>query len=99
MVFAMVKKLIKLLYDVKADKWLHLICGLIIAQIAFALLSLDLRLPQWGTAILALWTSACAGGAKELIDHCFNGVPSWADFWFTLSGGAIGVGLAMLILI
>lgn len=84
----MVKRLKQWLGSIEADKWLHMLCGLGIAQVAFALLSL--ALPWWDAALLALLVAVVAGGMKECIDmRC--GVASWKDFAFTVVGGMIGV--------
>lgn len=81
-------RIVDLIRSVKADKWLHLLCGLGVAQVAFALLSL--ALPWWGAALSALAMSAVVGGIKELVDVKW-GVPSWKDFSWTCAGGLIGV--------
>ena len=49
--------------------------------------------------LIAGLLTACIGGVKELLDKVAGGVPSWADFWFTLAGGAIGLLIASLYLI
>ena len=93
----MVGKLKELLGSVKADKWLHFICGLIVAQLMLAVFSICM--PYWASVLLSLFATACIGGAKELLDKVAGGVPSWADFWFTLAGAAIGLLIASLYLI
>ena len=93
----MVSKLKALLGSVKADKWLHFICGLIVAQLMLAVFSICM--PYWASVLLSLFATACIGGVKELLDKVAGGVPSWADFWFTLAGGAIGLLIASLYLI
>jgi hypothetical protein len=82
------RRIVDWIRSVKADKWLHLLCGLGVAQVAFALLSL--ALPWWGAALSALAMSAVVGGIKELVDVKW-GVPSWKDFAWTCAGGLIGV--------
>lgn len=82
------RRIVDWIRGIKADKWLHLLCGLGVAQVAFALLSL--ALPWHGAALLAFAVSAVAGGIKELADVKF-GVPSWKDFAWTCAGGLFGV--------
>ena len=89
------KRLFRLLYGVKADKWLHMLCGLCVAQAAFALLALS-TMPLWAVASLSLAAAVVAGAAKEAVDVRL-GVSSWADFGFTAAGGLVGVSLAILI--
>lgn len=86
------RRIVDWIRGVKPDKWLHLLCGLGVSQVAFALLSL--ALPWWGAASLAFAMSAVAGGIKELID-IKHGVPSWKDFAWTCAGGLIGVLLLL----
>lgn len=86
------KRLKQWLASVKADKWLHLLCGLGVAQVAFALIAL--ALPLWAAALLALLVAVAAGALKELYDKR-NGVASWSDFVATAIGGLLGVLLLM----
>lgn len=88
----MVNRIVDWIRGIKADKWLHLLCGLGVAQVAFALLSL--ALPCWGAALSALAMSAVVGGIKEMIDIKY-GVPSWKDFAWTCAGSFIGVLLLL----
>jgi len=86
------KKIIAWLYSLKTDKCLHFIAGLVVAQIAFALLRL--ALPWWWSAFIAFVIAAVVGGLKEALDVKY-GVPNVADFVATMVGGLVGVLLAM----
>jgi len=92
----MVNKIMQLIREVKADKWLHLLCGLGVAQVAFTLLSI--ALPWWLSALLSFILSAIAAGVKELVDIKY-GVPSIKDFLWTCVGGLIGVLLLIPLVI
>ena len=88
------KKILDLLYSLKADKCLHFIAGLVVAQIAFALLRIAL---PWGwSAFIAFVIAAVVGGLKEAWD-VKHGVPNVADFVATMFGGLVGVSLAITI--
>lgn len=87
------KKIIEKLSKVAADKWLHFIVGLILAQLTIALLCAvqnDIILAYGAGMAVAL----AAGFVKELKDGSHADVQ---DFLFTLVGGVIGAGLAMLL--
>lgn len=86
------KKIIEWLYSLKADKLLHFIAGLVVAQIAFALL--DLATSVWCSAFLAFLVAAVAGGVKEAWD-VKHGVPNVADFVATMVGGLVGALLSI----
>ena len=87
------KKIIEKLAKVAADKWLHLIVGLILAQLTIALLCAvqnDIILAYGAGMAVAL----AAGFVKELKDGSHADVQ---DFLFTLVGGVIGAGLALIL--
>lgn len=86
------KKIIEWLYGFKSDKLLHFIAGLVVAQIAFALL--DLATTMWWSAFLAFLVAAVVGGIKEAWD-VKHGVPNVADFVATMVGGLVGALLAI----
>lgn len=86
------KKIIDWLYGIKSDKLLHFIAGLVVAQVAFALL--DLATSVWWSAFLAFLIAAIVGGVKEALD-VKRGVPNVADFVATIVGGLVGALLAM----
>ena len=86
-------KLIEKLGKVAADKWLHFIVGLILAQLTIALLCAvqnDIILAYGAGMAVAL----AAGFVKELKDGSHADVQ---DFLFTLVGGIIGAGLALIL--
>lgn len=86
-------KIIGKLGNVAADKWLHLIVGMVLAQLTIALLSAvqnDIILAYGAGMAVAL----AAGFVKELKDGSHADVQ---DFLFTLVGGIIGAGLALIL--
>ena len=87
------KKIIEKLANVAADKWLHFIVGLVLAQLTIALLlavQSDVFVAYGGGMAVAL----AAGFIKELKDGSHADVQ---DFLFTLVGGIIGAGLALIL--
>lgn len=86
-------KLIEKLGNVAADKWLHFIVGLILAQLTIALLSAvqdDIILAYGAGMAVAL----AAGFVKELKDGSHADVQ---DFLFTLVGGVVGALLGIVL--
>ena len=86
-------KIIEKLGKVTADKWLHFIVGLVLAQLTIALLCAvqnDIILAYGAGMAVAL----AAGFVKELKDGSHADVQ---DFLFTLVGGVIGALLALLL--
>lgn len=85
--------LIEKIGKVAADKWLHFIVGLILAQLTIALLCAvqnDIILAYGAGMAVAL----AAGFVKELKDGSHADVQ---DFLFTLVGGVVGALLALLL--
>ena len=86
-------KIIEKLGNVAADKWLHFIVGLVLAQLTIALLCAiqnDIILAYGAGMAVAL----AAGFVKELKDGSHADVQ---DFLFTLIGGVVGAGLALIL--
>ena len=86
-------KIIEKLANVAADKWLHFIVGLVLAQLTIALLCAvqnDIILAYGAGMAVAL----AAGFIKELKDGSHADVQ---DFLFTLVGGMVGALLALLL--
>ena len=86
-------KLIEKLGKVTADKWLHFIVGLVLAQLTIALLCAvqnDIILAYGAGMAVAL----AAGFVKELKDGSHADVQ---DFLFTLVGGVFGALLALIL--
>lgn len=86
-------KIIEKLGKVAADKWLHFIVGLVLAQLTIALLCAvqdDIILAYGAGMAVAL----AAGFVKELKDGSHADVQ---DFLFTLVGGVIGAILAIIL--
>ena len=86
-------KIIEKLGNVAADKWLHFIVGLVLAQLTIALLCAvqnDIILAYGAGMAVAL----AAGFVKELKDGSHADVQ---DFLFTLIGGVFGAILAIIL--
>lgn len=86
-------KIIEKLGNVAADKWLHFIVGLVLAQLTIALLCAvqnDIILAYGAGMAVAL----AAGFVKELKDGSHADVQ---DFLFTLVGGVVGAILAIIL--
>lgn len=89
MVFAMVERMKSWIYGIKADKLLHFITGLLVAQVAFLLINIGMA--KWASLLIAFVVTALVGGIKEFADKFTGGVPNWKDFVFTLVGGFVGL--------
>lgn len=85
----MIKRIKNWLYGIKADKLLHFIFGLLIAQEAFLLINIGMV--KWASLLIAFVATALVGGIKEFADKFTGGVPNWKDFVFTLAGGFVGL--------
>ena len=86
-------KIIEKIGKVAADKWLHFIVGLILAQFTIALLCAvqnDIILAYGAGMAVAL----AAGFVKELKDGSHADVQ---DFLYTLIGGVVGALLALIL--
>ena len=86
-------KILEKLANVAADKWLHLIVGMVLAQLTIALLCAvqnDIILAYGAGMAVAL----AAGFIKELKAGSHADVQ---DFLFTLVGGMVGALLALLL--
>ncbi len=85
------------LYKIKSDKLLHFIAGLLIAQVAAAVL-----LASTGRLAMSVLLGGTAGLivalAKELYDKLGHGVSSWKDFFATATGSLVGMALISLAL-
>jgi len=88
------KNLIKKLYEIKVDKILHFICGLIIYEIMFAIL-IHFITPIL-SLIIAFIASTAIGAAKEWIYDKKYGVPNINDFYATEIGIIIGTIIMLL---
>lgn len=87
------KKILSRLYAIRADKFLHFICGLIIAQVVCLLLSHACYGCMPFVAAFLLGTLMAA--AKEIADIKF-GVPSWNDFFASVVGVVVGLLILMI---
>lgn len=86
------KELFAWLYKVKTDKLLHVLFGLLIAQVVFVCLHFACQ--KWLALLGAFLLASLVAGTKELIDIKY-GVPSWKD-WLASEVGII-VGLLIML--
>lgn len=75
-----------------ADRYLHLLAGLILAFI----IGVFLCTPLWVSGLLALAIVIAVGWLKEIFDSFTGELGDLVDWLFTSIGGAIGYGLLML---
>lgn len=94
MVSAMIERLKSWLYGIKSDKLLHFICGLLIAQVLYALLSIGCT--KQVSMLVALILATAVSIVKEIWD-IKHGVPSWKDFIASEAGVIIGLLVMVLI--
>lgn len=87
------RKIIEKLAKVAADKWLHLIVGMVLAQLTIALL-LAVQSDVFVAYGAGMAVALAAGFVKELKDGSHADVQ---DFLFTLVGGVVGALLALLL--
>lgn len=86
-----IKKICAWLIKRGADKWLHFIVGLVIAQLLMLV-----PLPMVWCIAISFAVVAIADIIKEtFIDTLFN----IADLLYTIAGGAVGVVLSVLTII
>ena len=79
---------------VSTDKYLHFICGLIIAQVVAQLLSHWLA--WWIISTLGFLAAVMAGIAKEYYDKKHGELPERQDALATALGGLLGILLLSL---
>lgn len=87
------KKIVEKLAKVATDKWLHFIVGLVLAQLTIALL-LTVQSDVFVAYGAGMAVALAAGFIKELKDGSHADVQ---DFLFTLVGGVVGAGLALIL--
>ena len=87
------KKIISRLYAIKADKFLHFIGGMIIAQVVCVLLAHACN--GWMSFVGAFLLGTLIVAAKEISDIKF-GVPSWKDFIASVVGVVVGLLILMI---
>lgn len=90
----MIKRIIFRLAAVSTDKYLHFICGLVIAQVVAQLL--DRRLAWWATSALGFLAAVVAGIVKEYYDKKHGELPERQDALTTALGGLLGILLLSL---
>ena len=92
----MINRIKQWLYGINADKLLHFIAGLIVAEVVTGVLSHFARLYAM---IVGLVASVVAGYLKELWDRNHGGVSSDKDFLATIIGGSVGTILMLIVLL
>jgi len=90
----MIKRIIFKLAAISTDKYLHFICGLIIAQVVAQLLGH--RLAWWTVFALGFLAAVMAGIAKEYYDKKHGELPECQDALATALGGLLGILLLSL---
>ena len=88
------KKIIERLYNIKPDKYLHFICGLLMSCVLCSLLLH--ALPLWISVLISLLASTLVNAAKEWIYDPKYGVPNIKDFYATEIGIAFGIILSLI---
>ena len=86
-------KLYDKLVGVAADKWLHFLAGLLVAQVVIAILKMFVSDP-WCVYGAGMAAALVVGFIKELKDGKEADV---VDFVFTMVGGIVGGHLALII--
>lgn len=79
-----------------ADRWMHLVAGLVVAYVAGCA---DMRIgggPLWSAGLVGLLAALVAGFFKEIADSFTGSRGDLVDCLFTTTGGAAGFGLLML---
>lgn len=96
MVLVMVNRIKQWLYGIKADKLLHFIAGLLVAEGVAGALSHFARLYA---LIVGLAASVVVGYLKERWDSKHGGVVSDKDFVATVIGGSVGTIVTLISLL
>lgn len=78
--------------QLQPDKKKHLLVG---TEIGFAASAMTVNQKTTTSLAWSLGLSAGIGGAKELVydKWMHKGTPEWADFGYTVLGGAVGFGI------
>lgn len=79
-----------------ADRYLHLLAGLMIAFFVAMLMRGVAHEGRWTCAGFAMLVTVAVGFLKEIADQTFEGESDGLDWAFTAIGGVIGCGLWML---
>ena len=96
-VYEVMKKVSEWLASFGADRWLHLIAGLIIAFGASMLVrGVAEEDSRWLCALLGLTVAAAVGLLKEVADQSYEGESDGVDWLFTVIGGVVGCGLWLI---
>ena len=79
-----------------ADRYLHLLAGLIIAFATAMVMQRVGGEGRWTCVFFAMMLTAIIGIMKEVADQTFESVSDALDFAFTCIGGVIGAALWLL---
>lgn len=79
-----------------ADRYLHLLAGLLIAFVVALVMNKIGGEGRWTCVFFAMMVTVIIGIIKEVIDQTFESVSDAVDFAFTCVGGVIGAGLWLL---
>lgn len=91
------KRIFDWIGQVKKDKILHFVCGMIISQIMFTIF--QTAFVAWLSVLLSLACTSVIGALKEVYDKHYGGCSETKDFIATTIGGVVGVALSILICI
>lgn len=95
-VYGLVKTTGEWLAKAGADRYLHLLAGLLIAFFVAMLMQCVAGEGRWTCAGFALLVTVAVGFLKEIADQTFEGESDGLDWAFTTIGGVIGCGLWLL---
>lgn len=79
-----------------ADRYLHLLAGIIIAFAVCMVMKAAEGVSSWICALMAVIASAALGVGKEVLDQNYTGQSSWLDIIFTCIGGVFGCVMWLL---
>lgn len=95
-VYNVLKSIGEWLAKVGADRYLHLLAGLVIAFFTAMLMQGVAGEGRWTCAGFALMVTVVVGILKEVADQTYEGESDVLDWAFTCIGGVIGCGLWMM---
>ena len=92
----MIERLKQRFSDIKVDKYLHFIAGLLIAEVVACVLAHWVGLYA---LLIGFVASFVAGCLKEVWDEKNGGVVSKYDIIATIIGGAVGTAVILVVLL
>lgn len=95
-IYQFIQKINTWLASFGADRYLHLIAGIIISVIVCLLMKGLEGENIWSCAGMAMMSTASIAVIKEVLDQTYEGESSLLDILFTMIGGSIGCSIWML---